>query len=129
VEIVGLEPRRSELALLGRDKQAGEQLLPVEFLTPTVFFHHHVWDFVDTLVGGEALLALETLAAPADKLALFAFARIHHFVIDETAEGTLHGGWLSNDCSRGFRPPAETPQSALCSQHSVMADCWVLAEC
>jgi len=58
---------------------------------PACFFlHHHVRDFVDALVGGEALFALQAFAAAANGIRFFAFARIHDFVIFEPAKGAFH---------------------------------------
>src|SRR5581483_3009632 len=77
-------------ALLARPQQAVQHLLPLEFLAAPVFLHHHVRDFVDALIGGEALLALQAFAAAANRFAFFAFARIDDFVVFMAAEGTLH---------------------------------------
>src|ERR1039458_2460324 len=51
--------------LLAGAHQAVEHFLAVKTLAPSVFFYHHVRDFVDALVGGEALFALEAFAAAA----------------------------------------------------------------
>ena len=65
-------------------------LLAVKTLPPAIFLDHHVWDFVDALVGRKAFLALQVLAAAADRVRFLAFARIDHLVIFKPAEGTLH---------------------------------------
>src|SRR5262249_42863312 len=59
---------------------------------------------VDAFVGGEAPLTFHALAAAANRLALFALARVDHFVIQESAKGALHcklrKSWVIPDCSR-----------------------------
>jgi hypothetical protein len=45
-----------------------------ETLVAAVFFDHHVGDFVDAFVGGEALVAAFALASSADGVGFFAFA-------------------------------------------------------
>jgi hypothetical protein len=65
--------------------------LAVELFAPAVFLDHHVRDFVDALVGGEALAALQALAAAADRFRLFALARVDYLVIRKTAKRTFHG--------------------------------------
>ena len=77
--------------LLAGSQQPGQDLLPLEFLAAAVLLHHHVGNFVDALVGGEALFALQTLAAAADGLAFLAFARIDYFVVFKATERALHG--------------------------------------
>src|ERR1700693_770703 len=72
-------------------QQAVQNFLAVEFLAASVLLDHHVRNFIDALVGGEALGALQALAAAADRLRLFAFARVDYLVIGEAAKGTFHG--------------------------------------
>src|SRR5213593_2166414 len=88
-------------SLLAGPQQAIQHLLAIEFLPAAVFLDHHVGNFVDALVSGEALAALQTLAAPADGIGFLALARIHHLVIFKTTERTLHdaGNWCN--CNRG----------------------------
>ena len=76
--------------LFAGPEQPVKHLLAVELFPPAIFFHHHVGDFVDALVRGEALTALQTLAAAADGVCLLGLAGIHDFVIDESAKRTLH---------------------------------------
>src|SRR5207244_11802089 len=73
----------------------------IEFLAAAVSLNHHVANFVDALVSGEALAALQTLAAPADGIGFLALARIHHLVIFKTTERTLHDSGNCCNCSRG----------------------------
>src|SRR6266480_791260 len=82
-------------------QQTIEHFLSIEFLPAAVLLDHHVGDFVDALVSGEALAALQTLAAPADGIGFLALARVHHLVIFKTTERTLHdaGNWCN--CNRG----------------------------
>ncbi len=77
-------------ALLAGAHQAVEHFLAVKTLAASVFLYHHVRDFVDTLVGGEALFALQAFAAAADGIRFLAFARIHDFVIFKPAKGAFH---------------------------------------
>jgi len=70
--------------------EAVEHFLAVKTFAAAVFFHHHVGDFVDALVGGEAFLALQAFAAAADGVCFLAFARIHDFVIFKPAKGAFH---------------------------------------
>src|SRR5580692_719879 len=51
-----------------------KNFLAIKPLAASVFFYHHVWDFVDALVGGEAFFALQTFAAAADGICLLALA-------------------------------------------------------
>ena len=70
--------------------QSIEDFLAVKTLAASVFLDHHVGDFFDALVGGEALLALEAFAAAADGVGLFTLARIHNFVVFKPAKGAFH---------------------------------------
>src|SRR5579875_1296486 len=72
-------------------EQPAQHLLPVELLPPAVFFDDHVWDLINPLVGREPLVAALALTPPADRVRLFAFARINHSILGKTAVGTFHG--------------------------------------
>src|SRR5208282_1416373 len=76
-------------------EQSVKNFLPVEFLAAPVFFNHHVGNFVDALVGREALAALQTLAPPPDRFRFLALARVHYLVIGKSAKGTFHGAVFS----------------------------------
>ena len=80
--------------LTGRFSQAfsspPKHLLAVEFLAAAVLLDHHVGDFVDPLIGGEAALAAQALPAPADGVAFLALPRIHHFIFYMIAKRALH---------------------------------------
>jgi hypothetical protein len=84
-------------------QQAAEHLLPVEALAAAVFLDHHVGDFVDALVGGEAAIAALALPPPPDGVGLFALARVHHPILPETAIGHFiqetHPEHLFKECS------------------------------
>src|SRR5205085_3208244 len=71
-------------------QDAGQHFLTIESLAPSVFFDGHVRDFVDAFVAREAPLAFQTLAAPANRIAFLAFARVHDLVVEMTAKGTFH---------------------------------------
>src|SRR5450631_1628901 len=77
-------------ALLTGAHEAVENFLPVETLAASVFLYHHVRNFVDALVGGEALFALQAFAAAADGIRFLTFTRIHDFVIFKPAKGAFH---------------------------------------
>ena len=77
-------------ALLACAHQTVENFLAVKTLTASVFLYHHVGDFVDALVGGEAFFALQAFAAAADGIRFLALARIHDFVIFKPAKGAFH---------------------------------------
>jgi len=68
-----------------------QYFLAIEFFPAAVFFHHHVRDFIDALVGGEALAALQALAPAADGLRFFALARVYDFIVGKSAKRTFHG--------------------------------------
>ena len=78
-------------ALFAGAEQTAEHLLALEFLAPSVLLHHHVWDFVDALVGGVALFAAQALAAAANRFAFLALARVNHLILIKSAKGTFHG--------------------------------------
>src|SRR5207253_2786138 len=105
-------------SLLAGPQQAIQHLLAIEFLAAAVFLDHHVGNFVDALVSGEALAALQTLAAPADGIGFLAFARIHHLVIFKTTERTLHdsGNWCN--CSRESSTADWKPYAGPQPQHT-----------
>src|SRR5262249_6995469 len=91
-------------ALLARAQQSRKDLLAVKFFAPAVLLYDHVWNLVDAFVGGEAPLTFHALAAAANRPALFALARVDHFVIQESAKRALHRklrkSWVIPDCSR-----------------------------
>src|SRR5262249_28334374 len=72
-------------------QHAGKHFLPLELLPPAVFFHNHVRDFVDALVGGKTLLAFQAFSAAPDRRAFFALARVNYFVILKPAKWAFHG--------------------------------------
>src|ERR1035438_1233334 len=86
-----LELADGDRTLFAGAHQAVEDFLAVEALAASVFFDNHVRDFVDPLVGGEALLALEALAAAADGIGFLALARVDYFVVFKAAKRALHG--------------------------------------
>ncbi len=88
-----LELADRDWPLFARPQQAIQNFLAVKFLPAPVLFHHHVRDLIDTLVGGEALLALQALPAAADRIGFFALARIHDLVVGVAAKRTFHDGW------------------------------------
>src|SRR5207248_194529 len=113
-------------ALLASAHQAAQDFLPIEALAASVFLHHHVWHFVDALVGGEALATLQTLAATANGFAFLALARVHDFIFFKIAEWTFQSGANPTSESRdpslrsGFRlraPAALTPAKRLKVAH------------
>jgi len=99
-----LEPADGHGAFLAGAHQSVEHLLAVKTLAAAVFFHHHVRNFVDALVSGEALFALQAFAAAADGIGFLALARIHDLVIFKPAKRAFHAlGYARKvkvDCSR-----------------------------
>ena len=71
-------------------QQPAQHLLAIELLAPPVLLHHHVRNLVDALIRREALVAALALAPPANRVRLFALARIHHAVLRKPAVRTLH---------------------------------------
>src|SRR5207247_7735731 len=84
------ERRHADRPLLARLQQAGDEFLALEPLARAILLHHHVGDFVDPLVAGESFSAFEALAPAPDGLAFPALTRVHDFVAQVTAVGTLH---------------------------------------
>src|ERR1019366_1243187 len=106
-----LEPADRHRALFTGAHQAVEHFLAVKTFAAPVFLYHHVGNFVDALVGGKALFALQAFAAAADGVRFLAFPRIHDFVIFKPAEGAFHAlGYaglvktiVAGDAGRGGR--------------------------
>src|SRR5256886_2777232 len=73
-----------DLALGGGLHQPGEQLLAVEVFAAAVFLHDVERHRLDPLVGGEALRALQALAAAADRLARIGVTGVDHLEVDVT---------------------------------------------
>src|SRR6185437_15954653 len=69
---------------------SAENFLPLEFLAAAVFLDDHVGNFIQALIGGEALLATLTFASPPDGIGFLAFARIDNSVLCESTVGALH---------------------------------------
>src|SRR5436190_2632654 len=96
--------------LLAGAQQSGEDFLAVKLFAPAVFLDDHVGDLVDAFVGSEAPLTFHALATAANRLALFALARVYYFVIQESAKRALHRklgqsanwfkSWVIPDCNR-----------------------------
>src|SRR5579871_3084846 len=63
--------------------------MPIELLAPAVLLDHHVGNFIDSFVCGEAAFAPQALAPAADGFAFLAFPRIHHLVFHVVAKRTL----------------------------------------
>src|SRR5580704_808937 len=77
--------------LLAGAQQAVENFLAVELFAAAVFLDHHVRDFVDTLVGGKPLAALQAFAASADGFRLLALAGVDYLIFSKSAKRTFHG--------------------------------------
>src|ERR1700674_2397304 len=92
-----LEPADRYRALFAGAHQAVENFLAVKTLAASIFLYDHVRDFVDALVGGEALFALQAFAAAADGIGFLSFARIHDFVIFKPAKGAFHALGYSSE--------------------------------
>src|SRR6266568_4269343 len=83
--------------------EAGEQFLPVEGDSSSIFFNDRQADvFLDAFVGGEALFAMEAEAAAADGPIPFSGARIDHLqvIFVSVTEGTAHRYIVANSARR-----------------------------
>src|SRR6185437_12894969 len=94
-EVFGLVDQRFHIAggdgaLFAGVQQAAEDFLALEFLAASVFFHHHVGDFVDALIGGEALVAALAFAAAANGLGFLTLSRINYAVLRKPAVWAFH---------------------------------------
>src|SRR5262249_59972078 len=108
-----LEVRHPHGPLLACLEQPRDQLLPLEPLARAVLLHHHVRDLVDPLVAGEALPALEALAAPPNHLALARLPRIDNLVAEMRAVRTFH---TATPCA----PAPPDRRSAACRRGSAL---------
>src|SRR5438309_1112193 len=79
-----------DLALGGRLHQAREQLLAVEVFAAAVLLHDVERHGLDSLVGGEALGALQALAPATDRLPRIGVTGVDHLEVDVTTIGALH---------------------------------------
>src|SRR5437764_1887840 len=79
-----------DVAFLGRLAQAHDQLLRIEILAPAVLLDHVEGHRLDALVGGEALPAVEALAAAPDGLAHLGVAGIHDLEVVVTSVRAAH---------------------------------------
>jgi hypothetical protein len=77
-------------ALFAGAQEAAQHLLAFEFFPAAVFLHHHVGDFVNALVGSEALVATLAFATAANRVCFFAFARIYHSILREATIRAFH---------------------------------------
>src|ERR1700722_13880381 len=67
-----------------------QDFLAIELFPPSILFDDHVGDFVTSLICSEAALAAQTLAAPANDIALLALARVDDFILFVAAKGAVH---------------------------------------
>src|SRR4029434_2147471 len=67
-----------------------DHLRPAEGLAAAVLLHNHVGDLLDPLVGREALVTRQALAAAADDVPLPRLARVHDLVHQVAAVRALH---------------------------------------
>ena len=77
-------------ALLASFQQPLQNFLALEAFAAAILLDHHVGNFVDALVSGEAAGAFQAFAAAADGVAGAAFAGINYLVVQMRAERTLH---------------------------------------
>jgi hypothetical protein len=88
----GFKLGRGNGSLFASLQEALEDFLALETLAATVLLDHHVRDFVDAFVGGEAAGTFQALPAATDGVAGAAFAGIDYLVIEVGAERTFHAG-------------------------------------
>ena len=84
------ELARRDWTFFAGTEQAAQNFLPVEALTAAILLDHHVGNFVDALVGGEAPIAALALAAPPDRVGFFAFTRVDDPILPKSTIWTLH---------------------------------------
>src|SRR5262245_11353485 len=101
-----LERGYADRPFLARLQQTRYYFLPVESLACAVLFDHHIRDLVDPLVTGEALAALEALAAAPDHFAFFRLARIDDFVAEVGTVRAFHTVCPCSASSARRRMPA-----------------------
>ena len=85
-----LQLEGGDIAFLAGLHQSAENFLAIEFLTPPILLDDHVWDLVDALIRGEALVASLTFASPADGLGFLALARVYDAVLGKSTVGAFH---------------------------------------
>src|SRR5947209_3768799 len=85
-----LESRDADRPFLAGLEQAGHELLPLEPFARPVLLHDHVRDFVNPLVAGEALRAVEAFTPSTNDFPFFALPRIDNLVAEVTTVWTLH---------------------------------------
>src|SRR5215469_6959850 len=86
----GLKLRCGHGSFFAGLQQALQDLLPLKTFAAAVFLDHHVGNFIDAFVCGEAAGAFETFAAPADGVAGTAFAGVDYLIVKMRAERALH---------------------------------------
>ena len=87
----GLDVGRADRTLLQRLAHAGEQLFRVEWFARPVALDHLRHQQLRGLERREPLLALQTLATPADLPTLAGEAGVDHLRFAVAAEGAIHG--------------------------------------
>src|SRR5579863_8145259 len=85
-----LELGRGHGPFLARFQQPLQNFLPVEALAAAVLLDHHVWNFVDALVGRVTPAALQAFPASADQIARAALARVNDLVFHDRTKWALH---------------------------------------
>src|SRR5215472_1721527 len=85
-----LEPIQRHWALFTGLFQAGENLLAVKGLAPTIFLDDERIELLDSLVGGKSALALQALASAANDRALVGLTRVDHLVLRFLTKRATH---------------------------------------
>ena len=86
----GLELLDRYVALGARDDEASEELAAIERLGGAIALDHHERHLFATLVGGEAIPALQALPAAADGVLRLGGARVDDLRLIVPAERTPH---------------------------------------
>src|ERR1043166_6792873 len=120
-----VELRGRDGPFLAGAQQPGHHLVAVERLAPPVLLDDHVGDFVNALVGREPPLALQALAAAANRVALARLARVNDLVFKVTAEGASHKFSLADlsRAERAFDSSSARRTSKLTAQQPAGLDC------
>src|SRR5437867_249021 len=108
-----VKPLGRDGALLARPQEPVQDLLAAERLPPAVLLDHEERRRLDCLIGREPPLALETLAAAADRLPLLGGAGVDHLVLQVAARRALHVSSPAETTVASARPRSRSRSAPL----------------
>ncbi len=76
--------------LLARLEQTVQDLVPIELLPTSILLDHHVRDFIDSLIACETACTVQTLAPPADRVAVTTLAGVDDAIFQKSAVWAFH---------------------------------------